>query len=256
MQLQIFKFQSQEEEMFNEVRTIEIDGKVWFVGVDVAKILGYAKPGNAVSAHCRERGTLKQGTPTTSGKQEMILIDEPNVYRLVMRSKLPLAEKFEDWLFDEVVPAIRKQGYYGKIDRTQAPNFYLRYKDNLHIIERGYFSVISELFVTLYSELEKFGYQIPDKALNGKGIYPDISVGKMFSSFLKKQDSEFQNSFKTYKHTFPDERQDVDARMYPIEALIVFRKFVYDVWIPINAEKYFSARDPLALDYLPKLLAG
>ena len=143
---------------------------------------------------------------------------------------------------------------YGKIDRTQLPNFIERYKDNYHKIDRNYFSVISELFVTLNAELEKFGYQIPDRAEDGKQIMPDISVGRCFSNFLNKENSPFKEDFEYYKHSFPDGREDVDARMYPIEALSLFRRYVYEDWLPNRAENYFEKRDPLALEYLPKLL--
>lgn len=256
MQLQIFSFQSEEEKLINEIRTVEIDGEVWFVASDVAKTLGYAKPSNAINTHCKSKGTLKQGIPTSSGIQEMTIINEPNVYRLIIKSNLPAADAFESWLFDEVLPSIRKKGYYGKIDRTQAPNFYIRYKDNLHKIDRNYFSVISELFVTLNAELEKYGYTIPDKGEHGQGMYPDISVGRMFSDYLKKSDSEFKDSFKTYDHSFPDDRADVQARMYPIELLPLFRRFVFEEWVPKNANNYFKTRDPLALDFIPKLLGA
>jgi prophage antirepressor-like protein len=254
MQLSVFKFQSDEEQMLNEIRTVEIDGEIWFVASDVAKTLGYAKPSNAINTHCKSKGTLKQGIPTNSGIQEMTIINEHNVYRLIFRSQLPAAEAFETWLFEEVVPSIRKKGYYGKIDRTQLPNFYLRYKDNLHKIDRNYFSVISELFVTLNAELDKVGYEITDKGIKGQGMYPDISVGKIFSNYLKKTNSPFEGSHKYYDHSFPDDREDVQARMYPIEVLPTFRKFVFEKWIPENANNYFKERDPLALDYLPKLL--
>lgn len=256
VQLQAFKYESPELHQMNEVRTVEIEGELWFVGSDVAKTLGYAKPNNAINNHCKEKGTLKRGIPTSTGLQEMVLINEPNVYRLIIKSKLPSAERFEEWLFEEVVPAIRKKGYYGKIDRTQVPNFYIRYRENFHKIGHANFSVISELFIALYSELEKVGYQIPDKGEDGKGLYPDISVGRTFSSYLKRTKSEFDGKHKTYKHTFPDGRFPVDARMYPIEALPVFRRFVFEEWIPKNAEKYFKSRDPKALDYLPKLLGS
>ncbi len=254
MQLAIFKYQSPEEQQLSEVRTVEIDGEIWFVASDVAKTLGYKRPSDAIRQHCKPKGTVKYRIPSDGGEQDTLIINEPNVYRLIIKSNLPSAEAFETWLFEEVIPSIRKKGYYGRIDRSQAPNFYLRYKDNLHKINRNYFSVISELFVTLNAELEKVGYQIPDKGIDDKGMYPDISVGRMFSDYLRKTESEHNGSHKYYKHSFPDDRDDVDARMYPIEALAVFRKFVYDVWIPNQATKYFKAKDPLALDYLPKLL--
>lgn len=253
MQLSVFKFQSDEEQMLNEIRTVEIDGEIWFVASDVAKTLGYKRPSEAVRQHCKEKGTVKDRIPTEGGDQEVLLINEPNVYRLIFKSQLPAAEAFESWLFEEVVPSIRKKGFYGRIDRSQAPNFYLRYKDNFHKIDRNYFSVISELFVTLHSEFEKVGYTIPDKGIDGKGIYPDISVGRMFSQYLTDTKSIHDGSHKAYSHTFPDGRE-FDCRMYPIEVIPTFRKFVYDIWIPKQGPKYFKAKDPLALDYLPKLI--
>lgn len=95
---------------FGEVRTIEEDGKVLFCGSDVARALGYAKPQNAVAAHCR--GALKRGILTNGGEQEMSFIPESDLYRLVFSSKLPTAEKFTDWVTGEVLPSIRKHGGY------------------------------------------------------------------------------------------------------------------------------------------------
>lgn len=106
--LQIFK-----NEEFGTVRTIEQDGKVLFCGTDIATALGYSKPYNAISMHCRY--ALKQGTPhpqSPSKQIEMTFIPEGDVYRLIAHSKLPGAEKFERWVFDEVLPSIRKTGGY------------------------------------------------------------------------------------------------------------------------------------------------
>ena len=119
------------------------------------------------------------------------MINEPNAYRLIIKSKLPSAEKFESWLFEEVIPSIRKKGFYGKIDRTQLPNFIERYRDNYHKLPSDHFSVISEMFARLFIELEKVGYVIPDKGINGKALMPDISVGRGFAKFLKDNNSPF-----------------------------------------------------------------
>lgn len=97
---------------FGEIRTIEIDGKPYFVGTDVAKALGYNNPRDAVSRHCK--GVVKHDTPTSSGIQSMSYINEGDLYRLIMKSKLPSAEKFESWVMDEVLPTIRKTGSYQK----------------------------------------------------------------------------------------------------------------------------------------------
>ena len=255
MQLQIFKYQNEEEQLFNEIRTIEQeDGNVLFGATDVAKMLGYSNPHDAIGKHCRYLAKYDLPHPQSPEKTIKVgFIPEGDVYRLIVRSKLPSAEKFEKWLFDEVVPSIRKRGYYGKIDRTALPNFIERYKENYHKLPRDYFSVISEMYARLYMELEKVGYIIPDKGEHGKQMMPDISVGRGFASFLKRHKSEFYDTAKTYIHTFPDGRE-VDANMYHIDALPMFIRYINEDWIPNRAMEYFKKRDPLALDYLPKLL--
>lgn len=95
---------------FGEIRTLEEEGKVLFCASDVAKALGYAKPQNAVAAHCK--GALKRGIPTNGGTQEMSFIPESDVYRLAFGSKLPNAERLTDWIVEEVIPSIRKHGAY------------------------------------------------------------------------------------------------------------------------------------------------
>ena len=101
---------------FGEIRTIEIDGKPYFVGTDVAKALGYSNPRKAILDHCK--GVTKRDTPTSSGIQSMSYINEGDLYRLIMKSKLPSAEKFESWVMDEVLPTIRKTGSYQKLLTT------------------------------------------------------------------------------------------------------------------------------------------
>lgn len=255
MQLQAFKYQSEEDGLFSEIKTTEINGEFWFAGSDVARSLGYKNAPRAITDHCREGGILKRYTPTVSGNQAILFINEPNVYRLIVKSKLKSSERFEKWLFEEVLPSIRKKGFYGSTDRSVIPNFLTRYKDNMHKIPHTYFSVITELFVRLYSELEKAGYVIPDKSMDGKSLMPDISVGMGFAKFLKENRSEFYSAHKSYKHTFPDGRI-VEANMYVLDALPMFIRYIHEKWIPENAHEYFKKRDPIALDYLPKLLAA
>lgn len=98
---------------FGEIRTIEIDGKPYFVGADVAKALGYKDTVNALKQHCR--GVVKHHLTDSLGRnQEASFITEGDLYRLIMKSKLPSAEKFEAWVMDEVLPTIRKTGSYQK----------------------------------------------------------------------------------------------------------------------------------------------
>ena len=103
--IEVFK-----NEQFGEVRTILEGETLLFCGSDIAKALGYARPGKAIIDHCK--GVLKRDTLTSGGMQSLSYIPEGDVYRLIVHSKLPAAEKFEHWLFDEVVPTIRKTGGY------------------------------------------------------------------------------------------------------------------------------------------------
>lgn len=99
-----------EHEIFGTVRTVETNGKILFCGKDVATALGYSNPTKAVTMHCK--GVSKVGIPTKGGNQKLNFISEGDIYRLVVSSKLPEAEKFETWVFDEVIPQIRKTGGY------------------------------------------------------------------------------------------------------------------------------------------------
>ena len=102
-----------ENQEFGNIRIMQEADKYLFCASDVAKALGYAKPANAVAAHCR--CTLKRGIPHPQARDkeiEMIFISEGDVYRLIVHSKLPSAERFERWVFDEVLPSIRKHGAY------------------------------------------------------------------------------------------------------------------------------------------------
>lgn len=112
-EIQIFKHDS-----FGQVRVINEDNPL-FCATDVASILGYSKPYNAISTHCK--GTLKRGTPTSGGVQDLLYIPESDVYRLVMRSKLPEAEGFQDWVCEVVLPSIRKTGGYIQTTEKDTP---------------------------------------------------------------------------------------------------------------------------------------
>ena len=98
---------------FGKVRTIEIDGEPYFVGKDVAIILGYAKPENALTTHVDRDNTLKQGVTDNLGRtQNTTLINESGLYSLILSSKLPKAKEFKRWVTSEVLPSLRKTGSY------------------------------------------------------------------------------------------------------------------------------------------------
>lgn len=102
---------------FGELGVMMIDGKEYFPATQCAKILGYADPFKAVKQHCEEDGWVKRPVIDSLGRtQEMKFINEGNLYRLIVRSKLPAAKKFERWVFEEVLPEIRRTGGYGSVN--------------------------------------------------------------------------------------------------------------------------------------------
>jgi prophage antirepressor-like protein len=103
--IQIFK-----HAMFGELQVLVENGEVYFPATEVASVLGYTNPHKAIRDHCKEKGVTIRSVPTTGGEQQKKFITEGNLYRLIVRSKLPEVEKFESWVFDEVLPTIRKTG--------------------------------------------------------------------------------------------------------------------------------------------------
>ena len=254
MQLTVFKYTSPEEQILNDIMTVEIDGDIWFAAPDVCSALGLSNSTEAIKA-LDDDEKLTSVVLRSGQKRPVNFINESGLYSFIFKSRKASATQFRKWITKEVIPSIRQKGYYGKIDRSQLPNFITRYKENYHKLPNDYFSVISEMFARMYIELEKVGYSIPDKAQNGKNLMPDISVGKGFAKFLKDNKSDFYNKHKTYTHSFPDGRE-VEANMYHIDALPFFIRYINEIWFPKNAASYFKDRDPLALEFLPKLLEG
>ena len=95
---------------FGEIRTFKENNKVLFCGSDITKALGYGNASAALNRHCK--GITKRDTLTNGGIQALLFITEGDVYRLIAHSRLPSAERFESWIFDEVLPTIRKTGGY------------------------------------------------------------------------------------------------------------------------------------------------
>lgn len=111
MQLQVFQ-----NSEFGELGVLEIEGKPWFPATACARKLGYSNPQKAIRDHCK--GVNEMVAPTNGGTQAMRYIPEGDLYRLIVHSRLPSAERFEAWVFDEVLPTIRKTGGYSQDVQT------------------------------------------------------------------------------------------------------------------------------------------
>lgn len=105
-ELQIFN-----NDMFGEVRGLNIDGKPYAVANDIAKTLGYTNPSKATNDHCK-KSKMVWGNDSLGRRQQFKVIPEGDIYRLIIKSKLPQAQDFECWVMDEVLPQIRQTGGY------------------------------------------------------------------------------------------------------------------------------------------------
>lgn len=105
-----------ENKEFGKLEVLIENGKEYFPAIEVAKILGYSNPNDAIIRHCKNSGVVFHEVTINTGLANRIVnkkfIDEGNLYRLIVKSKLPQAEKFEKWVFEEVLPTIRKTGMY------------------------------------------------------------------------------------------------------------------------------------------------
>lgn len=113
---QIFNFEQ------NEVRTILVNDEPYFVGKDVAEILGYERADNAVRNHVDEEDKLPHRISASGQNRNMIIINESGLYSLILKSKLPNAKKFKRWVTSEVLPQIRKHGMYATDDLLNNPD--------------------------------------------------------------------------------------------------------------------------------------
>lgn len=136
--LEIFK-----NEEFGEVRTIMLDDKPYFMASDIAKALGYARPNDAVSRHCR--ATVKHSTPISGKIQKVNFIPEGDMYRLIAHSKLPSAERFESWIFDEVLPTIRRTGGYINNVDLMVNTYFSDIPDDQKVLVKGLMTNITAL---------------------------------------------------------------------------------------------------------------
>lgn len=180
-------------EQFGQVRTVVDNGKVWFCGKDVAEALGYSNPRDALWRHCKPRGVGKHDTLTNSGLQAMTYIDEGNLYRLITHSKLPSAERFESWVFDEVLPEIRTTGGYESRPKANNEQLIQIAKIIAKCPDKRLPYVIEILNPMLPSDFEVGKYKTGTKAKPYLPVnYGDIVKDAVEHSALSRQDIERQ----------------------------------------------------------------
>lgn len=181
--------------------------------------------------------TIQGGTPTLQGTWVHPQVAIHLASWLSPKFAVKVTTWVHDWLSGKGAPKAAPVVPY-HIERHMA---------NLHKIPPTSFSILQEMSVTLIGPLEAHGYSLPEQ------MVPDISQGRMFCGFLRKNHLADPSKLATYRHAFPDGRE-VDAKLYPIELLPAFRRFIAEVWMPERSEDYFKERDVAALPYLQKVL--
>lgn len=179
VQFNAFNFKS------SQVRVItDPTGEFWFCGSDVCNILSYNNAPDALKKHCKEKGIAKRYTPTKGGNQEMIYINEPNLYRLIIKSRKPEAEQFEAWVFEEVLPQIRKTGGYSQnqqqiLPLTKEPTFSKE-------LTREQWLHFASFWFCFYNNLE----------LMSKLVVPLTALGSHYGDTAYTHVSEYQHSIR------------------------------------------------------------
>lgn len=141
---------------FGSIRVVELDGEPWLVGKDVATALGYSNPRDALAKHVdpEDKGVAKCDTP--SGEQDMTIINESGLYSLVLSSKLPTARKFRRWVTSEVLPSIRRNGFYAANSSV------------LHLVENmnTQFTVLNEQLSSMSHSVERLAAAVESQSRN------------------------------------------------------------------------------------------
>jgi prophage antirepressor-like protein len=225
-----FKYEEQ------QVRTIEKNGEPWFVGKDVADILGYSDTAQAVRKHIdnEDKGVVEMTTP--GGKQPVTIINESGLYSLILSSKLPTAKKFKHWVTSEVLPSIRKTGEY-KITPAQ--------QNRLDIMERNSRAREASLWLRISAQVKSDTYRqvcasYASTVLAGREVIPlpqttqhhysATEIGKMFG-VSKQAIGNLANTYgmKTdeygawYHDKSPYSAKEVDVFKYNDRAVQRFR---------------------------------
>ncbi|EGT5272115.1 toxin Bro [Clostridioides difficile] len=176
--LQIFKNND-----FGEIRTVEIDGKPYFVATDIARCLGYKDTTNAIKQHCK--WVVKHHIPHPQSKTktlEVNVIPEGDMYRLITNSELPSAEKFEHWVFDEVLPSIRKTGTYSTKSKDESEIKYMNAQarlKNARVREaKIYLELADKVSQVGIPEFAQVMYSKTTELLSGETLIPLPKIDK------------------------------------------------------------------------------
>ncbi len=173
---------------FGELGVLEVNGKSYFPATACAKKLGYKRPADAITMHCK--GSVKYRVPTGGGEQRLKFIPEGDLYRLITHSKLPSAEKFEHWVFDEVLPSIRKTGGYGN-----QIEILIKMVEQMTNTTTAIMQATTSLIVVA-EKLTGVAEQLEYRATNKELVLPPVSI-ELFPSAAKCKLETFPSEITT-----------------------------------------------------------
>lgn len=246
--LSVFNFQGQ------EVRFVGTSDKPEWVAQDVCNVLGIANSRDALSRlEDYQKGSVAIADTSSSSRKTITVqtITEAGLYALIFTSRKSTAKEFQRWVFEEVLPSIRKTGQYSSPELILNQGWLTRnieYKKKTKI-PYDYFSIFGELTCGLISDFETAGYQLPTSS------HIDISVGLCWSNHIKAKigDSKVNSLRKLYDHHYPDGRV-VKAYIYHNSLLPDFREWMELLYKKEPLNKYLKKNDPRALTYLSEFL--
>lgn len=197
--LQLFNFENQ------QVRTLTINEEPYFVGKDIATILGYKNTKDALLKHVDEEDKLGAQIATSGQRREMTIINESGLYSLILSSKLPNAKKFKRWVTSEVLPTIRKTGSY-QLPQTPEGQIRLLLKSNVHMDERLTNAEEDIALLKNKSEIDSTQRFQLQKARNKRAI--EVCGGKESNFYKTKSRKVFMALAHDFKEYFEIPRYD------------------------------------------------
>lgn len=201
-QLKIF-----ENEEFGQVRTINIDGEPWFVGKDVAKILGYKDTSDAMRRHVDDEDKLTRCFTDSGQKRELYIINESGLYSVILSSKLPSAKRFKRWVTSEVLPVIRKTGSYEMDDYSPEMKAILMHDKKLVKIDNRVTDLENHMTID-YGEQVVLGDEVNKAVLDALGG----KHSNAYNEIGKKVFAECSRDLKHYFHV--NARNNVPKKRY------------------------------------------
>ncbi len=226
---------------FGEIRTVIINGEPWFVGIEVAKILGYAVPKTATAKHVDKDDMQSTQIGYQGQTREMTVINESGLYSLIFGSKLESAKKFRKWVTSEVLPSIRKQGSYQLPQTTDG---------KIALLAQGHMELKEEVD-TIKADLEALKMDLPilpieaekiTEAVRRKGV--EVLGGKTSNAYNDRSIRQklYNNLYSNIKYNFGVRSYKAIKRSQCDKALEVISNFIPPIFLSeqidnINAQQ-------------------